>query len=144
VIRDEMGLSLEKAGKEVLGTAKRVLVTKDSTLIVTNGFTQKAVDERVSQIKNLIENTEENFQKKILNERVARLSGGIAIIQVGALTQVELKDKQLKVEDALNATKSAIEEGIVVGGGCALLRLATKVDRIKETLDNTEQKVYLI
>jgi chaperonin GroEL len=82
VIRDEMGLSLEKAGKEVLGTAKRVLVTKDSTLIVTNGFTQKAVDERVSQIKNLIENTEENFQKKILNERVARLSGGIAIIQV--------------------------------------------------------------
>jgi chaperonin GroEL len=105
VIRDEMGLSLEKAGKEVLGTAKRVLVTKDSTLIVTNGFTQKAVDERVSQIKNLIENTEENFQKKILNERVARLSGGIAIIQVGALTQVELKDKQLKVEDALNATK---------------------------------------
>ncbi|CAH8253538.1 unnamed protein product [Arabidopsis lyrata] len=101
----------------------------------------KAVEERVSQIKNLIQNTEENFQRKILNERVARLSGGIAIIQVGAQTQVELKDKQLKVEDALNATKSAIEEGIVVGGGCALLRLATKVDRIKDTLDNTEQKI---
>ncbi|KAL1198398.1 Chaperonin 60 subunit beta 4 [Cardamine amara subsp. amara] len=141
VIRDEMGLSLEKAGKEVLGTAKRVLVTKDSTLIVTNGTTQKAVDERVSQIKNLIQNTEESFQKKILNERIARLSGGIAIIQVGAQTQVELKDKQLKVEDALNATKSAIEEGIVVGGGCALLRLATKVDKIKDILDNTEQKI---
>ncbi|KAG2320846.1 hypothetical protein Bca52824_014059 [Brassica carinata] len=141
VIRDEMGLSLEKAGKEVLGTAKRVLVTKDSTLIVTNGDTQKAVEERVSQIKKLVQNTEENFQKKILNERIARLSGGIALIQVGAQTQVELKDKQLKVEDALNATKSAIEEGIVVGGGCALLRLAAKVDCIKDTLDNTEQKI---
>ncbi|KAH0918073.1 hypothetical protein HID58_025733 [Brassica napus] len=141
VIRDEMGLSLEKAGKEVLGTAKRVLVTKDSTLIVTNGDTQKAVEERVSQIKKLVQNTEENFQKKILNERIARLSGGIALIQVGAQTQVELKDKQLKVEDALNATKSAIEEGIVVGGGCALLRLAAKVDSIKDTLDNTEQKI---
>ncbi|XP_013597671.1 PREDICTED: chaperonin 60 subunit beta 4, chloroplastic isoform X2 [Brassica oleracea var. oleracea] len=141
VIRDEMGLSLEKAGKEVLGTAKRVLVTKDSTLIVTNGDTQKAVEERVSQIKKLVQNTEENFQKKILNERIARLSGGIASIQVGAQTQVELKDKQLKVEDALNATKSAIEEGIVVGGGCALLRLAAKVDSIKDTLDNTEQKI---
>ncbi|KAF8095756.1 hypothetical protein N665_0323s0022 [Sinapis alba] len=141
VIRDEMGLSLEKAGKEVLGTAKRVLVTKDSTLIVTNGDTQKAVEERVSQIKELVQNTEESFQKKILNERIARLSGGIALIQVGAQTQVELKDKQLKVEDALNATKSAIEEGIVVGGGCALLRLAAKVDSIKDTLDNTEQKI---
>ncbi|CAN7050138.1 unnamed protein product [Brassica rapa subsp. trilocularis] len=141
VIRDEMGLSLEKAGKEVLGTAKRVLVTKDSTLIVTNGDTQKAVEERVSQIKKLVQNTEENFQKKILNERIARLSGGIALIQVGAQTQVELKDKQLKVEDALNATKSAIEEGIVVGGGCALLRLAAKVDSIKATLDNREQKI---
>ncbi|XP_018434928.1 chaperonin 60 subunit beta 4, chloroplastic isoform X1 [Raphanus sativus] len=141
VIRDEMGLSLEKAGKEVLGTAKRVLVTKDSTLIVTNGDTQRAVEERVSQIKKLVQNTEENFQKKILNERIARLSGGIALIQVGAQTQVELKDKQLKVEDALNATKSAIEEGIVVGGGCALLRLTAKVDSIKDTLDNTEQKI---
>ncbi|CAN8291501.1 unnamed protein product [Cochlearia groenlandica] len=141
VIRDEMGLSLEKAGKEVLGTAKRILVTKDSTLIVTDGNTQKAVDERVSQLKKLVQNTEGNFQKKIINERIARLSGGIAIIQVGAQTQVELKDKQLKVEDALNATKSAIEEGIVVGGGCALLRLAAKVDRIKDILDNAEQKM---
>ncbi|KAF9674184.1 hypothetical protein SADUNF_Sadunf10G0101100 [Salix dunnii] len=127
VIRDDMGLKLEKAGKEVLGTATKVVITKDSTLIVTDGSTRGAVEKRVSQICGLVENTEEKFQKKILNERIARLSGGIAILQVGAQTQVELKDKLLRIEDALNATKAAIEEGVVVGGGCCLLRLSTKI-----------------
>ncbi|KAL3578585.1 hypothetical protein D5086_020089 [Populus alba] len=141
VIRDDMGLKLEKAGKEVLGTATKVVITKDSTLIVTDGSTREAVEKRVSQICSLVENTEEKFQKKILNERIARLSGGIAILQVGAQTQVELKDKLLRIEDALNATKAAIEEGVVVGGGCSLLRLSTKVDGIKELLDNEEQKI---
>ncbi|XP_057477663.1 chaperonin 60 subunit beta 4, chloroplastic-like [Actinidia eriantha] len=141
VIRDEMGLTLEKAGKEVLGTATKVVITKDSTLIITDGSTQEAVKKRVSQIQNLVENTEEKFDKKILNERIARLSGGIAILQVGAQTQVELKDKHLRIEDALNATKAAIEEGIVVGGGCSLLRLSLKVDHIKESLENEEQKI---
>ncbi|KAK3421782.1 hypothetical protein EUGRSUZ_G02400 [Eucalyptus grandis] len=141
VIRDDMGLTLEKATKEVLGTASKVVVTKNSTLIVTDGSTRKAVEERVSQIRGLVKNTDENFQKKILNERIARLSGGIAILQVGAQTQVELKDKQLRIEDALNATKAAIEEGVVIGGGCSLLRLSTKVDCIKEHLDNEEQKI---
>ncbi|KAL7196726.1 hypothetical protein ACSBR1_036687 [Camellia fascicularis] len=141
VIRDDMGLTLEKAGKEVLGTATKVVITKDSTLIVTDGSTQAAVKKRVSQIQKLVENTEEKFQKKILNERIARLSGGIAILQVGAQTQVELKDKHLRIEDALNATKAAIEEGVVVGGGCSLLRLSLKVDHIKGLLDNEEQKI---
>ncbi|XP_058183606.1 chaperonin 60 subunit beta 4, chloroplastic isoform X2 [Rhododendron vialii] len=141
VIRDEMGFTLERAGKEVLGTATKVVITKDSTLIVTDGSTQPAVKQRVSQLQNLVKNTEENFQKKILNERIARLSGGIAILQVGAQTQVELKDKQLRIEDALNATKAAIEEGIVVGGGCSLLRLSLKVEQVKEQLDNEEQKI---
>ncbi|KAL5553572.1 hypothetical protein UlMin_040973 [Ulmus minor] len=141
VIRDDMGLTLDKAGKEVLGTATKVVITKDSTLIVTDGSTRKAVEKRAAQIRKLVENTEENFQKKILNERIARLSGGIAILQVGAQTQVELKDKQLRMEDALNATKAAIEEGIVVGGGCSLLRLSTKVDGIKKFLDNEEQRI---
>ncbi|KAL5725648.1 hypothetical protein ACHQM5_008770 [Ranunculus cassubicifolius] len=127
VIRDEVGLTLEKAGKEVLGTAAKVMITKDSTMIVTDGSTQAAVSERVAQIRNLVENTEENFQKKILNERIARLGGGIAILQVGAQTEVELKDKQLRIEDALNATRAAIEEGVVVGGGCSLLRLSLKI-----------------
>ncbi|PON89270.1 Chaperonin Cpn [Trema orientale] len=141
VIRDEMGLTLDKAGKEVLGTATKVVITKDSTLIVTDGSTREAVDKRVTQIRRLVENTEEKFPKKILNERIARLSGAIAILQVGAQTQVELKDKQLRIEDALNATKAAIEEGVVVGGGCSLLRLSTKVDGIKEVLDNDEQRI---
>ncbi|XP_008243762.1 PREDICTED: chaperonin 60 subunit beta 4, chloroplastic isoform X1 [Prunus mume] len=141
VVRDEMGIILEDAGKEVLGTATKVVITKDSTLIVTDGSTREAVEKRVSQIRKLVENTEEEFQKKILNERIARLSGGVAILQVGAQTQVELKDKQLRIEDALNATKAAIEEGVVVGGGCSLLRLSKKVDGIKELLDNEEQKI---
>ncbi|KAI4357928.1 hypothetical protein L6164_001844 [Bauhinia variegata] len=141
VIRDEMGLTLERAGKDVLGSATKVVITKDSTLIVTDGNTQEAVEKRVAQIRTLLENTEEKFPKKILNERIARLSGGIAIIQAGAQTQVELKDKQLRIEDALNATRAAIEEGVVVGGGCSLLRLSKKMDGIKELLDNEEQKI---
>ncbi|KAK2376012.1 TCP-1/cpn60 chaperonin family protein [Trifolium repens] len=141
VIREDMGFTLEKASMDVLGSATKVVITRDSTLVVTDGSTREAVEKRVSQLKNLIENTEENFQKNIINERVARLSGGIAILQVGAQTQVELKDKQLRIEDALNATKAAIEEGVVVGGGCSLLRLSQKVDGIKNLLDNEEQKI---
>ncbi|KAK6242559.1 hypothetical protein SCA6_007948 [Theobroma cacao] len=141
VIRDDMGLTLDRAGKEVLGTATKVVITKDSTYVVSDGNTREAVQKRVSQIERLVENTEENFQKKILNDRIAQLSGQIAILQVGAQTQVELKDKQLRIEDALNATKAAIEEGVVVGGGCILLRLSAKVDGIKSLLDNQEQKI---
>ncbi|KAL7091133.1 hypothetical protein ACP275_12G086600 [Erythranthe tilingii] len=141
VIREEMGYTLENAHKDMLGSAAKVVITKDSTLIVTDGSNDEAVKARVSQIQGLVENTEEKFQKNILNERVARLSGRVAILQVGAQTVVELKDKQLKVEDALNATKAAIEEGVVVGGGCCLLRLSTKIASIRENLDNEEQKI---
>jgi len=141
VIRDEIGLSLDKVGREVLGTAAKVELTKDSTTIVGDGSTQDAVAKRVSQIRNLIEVAEQDYEKEKLNERIAKLSGGVAIIQIGAQTETELKEKKLRVEDALNATKAAVEEGIVVGGGCALLRLSSKVDAIKDTLENYEQKV---
>ncbi|KAL0918223.1 hypothetical protein M5K25_010219 [Dendrobium thyrsiflorum] len=141
VIRDEVGLTLDKAEKEVLGTAAKVVLTKDSSTIVGDGSTQEAVNKRVSQIRNLIEVAEQDYEKEKLNERIAKLSGGVAVIQVGAQTETELKEKKLRVEDALNATKAAVEEGIVVGGGCTLLRLASKVDAIKETLENEEQKV---
>ncbi|KAJ6795738.1 ruBisCO large subunit-binding protein subunit beta, chloroplastic [Iris pallida] len=141
VIRDEVGLSLDKADKEVLGTAAKVVLTKDSTTIVGDGSTQEEVNKRVAQIRNLLENAEQEYEKEKLNERIAKLSGGVAVIQVGAQTETELKEKKLRVEDALNATKAAVEEGIVVGGGCTLLRLAAKVDAIKDTLDDTEQKV---
>ncbi|CAM6047941.1 unnamed protein product [Sphagnum compactum] len=141
VVRDEIGLSLDKVGREVLGTAAKVELTKDSTTIVGDGSTQDAVTKRVSQIRNLIEVAEQDYEKEKLNERIAKLSGGVAIIQIGAQTETELKEKKLRVEDALNATKAAVEEGIVVGGGCALLRLSSKVDAIKDTLENYEQKV---
>ncbi|KAL0538813.1 hypothetical protein IC582_022972 [Cucumis melo] len=141
VVREDNGLTLEKTGKEVLGSACKVVISKDSTLIVTDGNTREAVQKRVIQIQKLMENTEEKFPKKILNERIARLSGRIAIIQVGAQTEVELKDRQLRIEDALNASKAATEEGVVVGGGCCLLRLSTKVDAIKNVLENDEQMI---
>ncbi|XP_042000343.1 ruBisCO large subunit-binding protein subunit beta, chloroplastic-like isoform X1 [Salvia splendens] len=141
VIREEVGLTLNKADKEVLGHAAKVVLTKDSTTIVGDGSTQDAVNKRVSQIKNLIEAADQDYEKEKLNERIAKLSGGVAVIQVGAQTETELKEKKLRVEDALNATKAAVEEGIVVGGGCTLLRLASKVDAIKETLENEEEKI---
>ncbi|XP_024978921.1 ruBisCO large subunit-binding protein subunit beta, chloroplastic [Cynara cardunculus var. scolymus] len=141
VIRDEVGLTLENAGSEVLGLAAKVVLTKDTTTIVGDGSTQELVNRRVAQIRNLVEAAEQDYEKEKLNERIAKLSGGVAVIQVGAQTETELKEKKLRVEDALNATKAAVEEGIVVGGGCTLLRLAAKVDAIKSTLDNDEQKV---
>lgn len=141
VIRDEIGLALDKVGREVLGTCAKIELSKDSTTIVGDGSTQEAVNARVAQIRNQIELAEQDYEREKLNERIAKLSGGVAIIQVGAQTETELKEKKLRVEDALNATKAAVEEGIVVGGGCALLRLSTKVDAIRETLENAEQKV---
>ncbi|KAL8140179.1 hypothetical protein V2J09_006200 [Rumex salicifolius] len=140
VIRDEVGLTLDKADKDVLGHAAKVVLTKDSTTIVGDGSTQEAVSKRVGQIKNLIEAAEQEYEKEKLNERIAKLSGGVAVIQVGAQTETELKEKKLRVEDALNATKAAVEEGIVVGGGCTLLRLSSKVDAIKDGLANDEEK----
>ncbi|KAJ0463753.1 putative chaperonin Cpn60/TCP-1 family, groEL-like apical domain superfamily [Helianthus annuus] len=141
VIRDEVGITLDKADSSVLGHAAKVVLSKDSTTIVGDGSTQEAVEKRVAQIRNLIEIAEQEYEKEKLNERIAKLSGGVAVIQVGAQTETELKEKKLRVEDALNATKAAVDEGIVVGGGCTLLRLASKVDAIKETLDNDEEKV---
>ncbi|KAI3834818.1 hypothetical protein MKW92_022866 [Papaver armeniacum] len=115
VVRDDVGLVLKDVGKEVLGNAIKVVVTKDSTMIVSDGSNQSAVNERVAQLRNLV--------------------------KVGAQTVVELKDKQLRIEDALNATKAAIEEGVVVGGGCCMLRLSQKIDDIKKKLENDEQKI---
>ncbi|KAG6401271.1 hypothetical protein SASPL_138122 [Salvia splendens] len=139
VIREEVGLTLDKADKEVLGHAAKVLLSKDSTTIVGDGSTQDAINKR--QCITVEKAADQDYEKEKLNERIAKLSGGVAVVQVGAQTETELKEKKLRVEDALNATKAAVEEGIVVGGGCTLLRLASKVDAIKETLDNVEEKV---
>ena len=141
VVKDEVGLNLEEVGVEVLGTAKKLELGKENCVVVGDGSTEDAVKARVSQIKNILENTDQQYEQEKLNERVARLSGGVAVIQVGAQTETELKEKKLRVEDALNATKAAVEEGIVIGGGCTMLKLAAKVDAIKETLPNDEQKM---
>ncbi|GAB4842282.1 hypothetical protein Ancab_012252 [Ancistrocladus abbreviatus] len=141
VIRDAVGLSLDKAGKEVLGHAAKVVLNKETATIVGDGSTQEVVTKRIAQIRNLLEAAEQEYEKEKLNERIAKLSSGVAVIQVGARTETELKEKKLRVEDALNATKAAVEEGIVVGGGCTLLRLAAKVDAIKDKLENDEQKL---
>ncbi|XP_048635846.1 chaperonin 60 subunit beta 2, chloroplastic-like isoform X1 [Brassica napus] len=136
VIREEDGLTLDKAGKEVLGNAYKVVITKEMTTIVGDGTTHEAVSKRVAEIKSLIEQAERGSEKETLNERLAKLSGGVAVIQVGGQTETERIEKKLRFEEALNGTK-----GSVVGGGCTLLGLAAKVDAIKDTLENEEEKV---
>ncbi|PSC70609.1 chaperonin 60B2 [Micractinium conductrix] len=141
LVKDELGISLDKADDSILGLAAKVSVSKEHITIVGDGSTQADVEARVKQIKNLVADTEAEYEKEKLNERIARLSGGVAVIQVGAQTETELKEKKLRVEDALNATKAAVEEGIVTGGGCTLLRLSHMVDAFKATLTDEEQKV---
>lgn len=142
VVKDEVGLQLDKVGKEVLGMAAKVSVTKEGCTIVGSGDTKVEVEARVKQIKRLAEDAEAEYEIEKLNERMARLSGGVAVIQVGAQTETELKEKKLRVEDALNATKAAVDEGIVIGGGCTLLKLANAITpEFKATLDNDEQRV---
>lgn len=122
--------------------AAKVEITKESTTIVGDGSTSTDVQARVKQIQRLLENAEADYEKEKLSERIARLSGGVAIIQVGAQTETELKEKKLRVEDALNATKAAVDEGIVIGGGCTLLKLAATIDdAFKATLANDEQRI---
>ncbi|KAL4423737.1 hypothetical protein ABPG75_001038 [Micractinium tetrahymenae] len=141
LVKDELGISLDKADDSILGTAAKVSVSKEHITIVGDGSTQADVEARVKQIKNLVAETEAEYEKEKLNERIARLSGGVAVIQVGAQTETELKEKKLRVEDALNATKAAVEEGIVTGGGCTLLRLSNMVDAFKADLTDDEQKI---
>ena len=141
VVKDEVGITTDKAGPEVLGIAAKVELAKEHCTIVGTGNTQAEVDARVKQIQVLRDDAEADYEIEKLSERIARLAGGVAIVQVGAQTETELKEKKLRVEDALNATKAAVEEGIVIGGGCTLLKLAAKVPKIIDSLDNDEQKV---
>jgi chaperonin GroEL len=120
-ITEDLGLKLENIGLESLGTAKRLVVTKDDTTIVDGGGDAAAIQGRISQIKKQIEETESDYDKEKLQERLAKLSGGVAVIQVGAATETELKEKKARIEDAMHATRAAVEEGIVPGGGVALL-----------------------
>lgn len=137
---EELGTKLENLTLDMMGTAKRVTVTKDETTIVVGDATKTAVQERISLIKKQIEQSDSEYDKEKLQERIAKLSGGVAVIEVGAATEVELKERKLRIEDALNATRAANEEGIVPGGGVALLRvqqyLEEKLNSEEFTLDD--------
>lgn len=137
VIAEEVGLSLEKAELTMLGQAKRVEVAKENTTIIDGIGDANAIKVRVEQIRKQIEESTSDYDREKLQERVAKLAGGVAVIKVGAATEVEMKEKKARVEDALHATRAAVEEGIVAGGGIALLRAKSKLDNIKG--DNADQ-----
>ena len=128
VVAPEVGLKLDQVGLDVLGTARRIVVTKDNTTIVDGGGEAAEVDGRVNQIKAEIENTDSDWDREKLQERLAKLAGGVCVIKVGAATEVELKEKKHRIEDAVSATRAAIEEGIVPGGGSALIHAAAVLD----------------
>jgi chaperonin GroEL len=131
VISEEIGLELEKATLEDLGTAKRVVITKDNTTIIDGAGSQEAIDARVKQIRQQVEDATSDYDKEKLQERLAKLAGGVAVIKVGASTEIEMKEKKARVEDALHATRAAVEEGVVPGGGVALVRVAAKLGELR-------------
>ncbi|EWH59714.1 chaperonin GroEL [Staphylococcus aureus] len=131
VITDDLGLDLKDASIDMLGTASKVEVTKDNTTVVDGGGDENSIDARVSQLKSQIEETESDFDREKLQERLAKLAGGVAVIKVGAASETELKERKLRIEDALNSTRAAVEEGIVAGGGTALVNVYQKVSEIE-------------
>jgi chaperonin GroEL len=130
VISDELGLTLEKATLESLGEAKKVVIEKENTTIIDGAGKQTDIKARVASIRQQIEETTSDYDKEKLQERVAKLSGGVAVLKVGAATEVEMKEKKARVEDALHATRAAVEEGVVPGGGVALIRAVKAVARL--------------
>jgi chaperonin GroEL len=138
VISEEIGLKLENATIDLLGRARRVIVTKDDTTIVDGGGAEEDVKGRIAQIKREIEDTDSDWDREKLQERLAKLAGGVAVVRVGAATEVELKEKKHRIEDALSATRAAIEEGIVAGGGVALVRSRVAVEKLAKSLDGDE------
>ncbi|HDI1104211.1 TPA: chaperonin GroEL [Staphylococcus aureus] len=131
VITDDLGLDLKDASIDMLGTASKVEVTKDNTTVVDGDGDENSIDARVSQLKSQIEETESDFDREKLQERLAKLAGGVAVIKVGAVSETELKERKLRIEDALNSTRAAVEEGIVAGGGTALVNVYQKVSEIE-------------
>ncbi len=141
VISEELGLKLENTEVGQLGTAKSVKVDKDNTTIINGAGKQKDIQDRIAQIKAQIEDTSSDYDREKLQERLAKLAGGVAVINVGAATEVELKEKKHRVEDALSATRAAIEEGIVPGGGLALIQAATALEKVDMTGMTDDEKV---
>jgi chaperonin GroEL len=138
VITEEVGLKLENTTLDLLGRAKKVIVTKDETTLVEGAGSEDEIKGRIQQIKNEIDNTDSDYDREKLQERLAKLSGGVAVLKVGAATEVELKEKKHRIEDAVSTTKAAIEEGVVAGGGVTLLRAQSKVNELVNSLSGDE------
>ncbi|MCB0935195.1 MAG: molecular chaperone GroEL, partial [Mycobacterium sp.] len=138
VINPDVGLLLREVGLEVLGSARRVVVSKDATVIVDGGGTHEAIADRVKQLKSEIEASESDWDREKLEERLAKLAGGVAVIKVGAATETALKERKHRVEDAVSAAKAAVEEGIVAGGGSALVQTRAALAKLRESLSGDE------
>jgi chaperonin GroEL len=141
VISDDFGLKLSETTLEQLGGARKIIATKETTTIVDGKGEKSEIEARVAAIRNEIEHTDSDFDKEKLQERLAKLAGGVAILKVGAATETEMKEKKLRIEDAIQATKAAVEEGIVPGGGIALIRASKALDAV--TSDIAEEKVAI-
>ena len=139
VISDELGMDLKEATMDLLGRAKSVKVQKENTVIVDGCGDKKAIEDRVAQIKKQIEETTSEFDREKLQERLAKLAGGVAVIRVGAATETDMKEAKLRMEDALNATRAAVEEGIIAGGGSAYIHASKEVAKLAETLEGDEK-----
>ena len=139
VISEELGLKLENVTLKDLGRAKKVVVDKDNTTLVDGAGAKKAIEGRIAEIRAQIEKTTSDYDKEKLQERLAKLAGGVAVIKVGAATEAEMKEKKARVEDALHATRAAVEEGVVPGGGVALLRAQRALDGLEEALPEEQR-----
>ena len=137
VISDDLGMKLENVGIDMLGRAKKVTITKDNTTIVDGAGDKAEIEARVAQIRAQIEETTSDYDREKLQERVAKLAGGVAVIRVGGMTEIEVKERKDRVDDALNATRAAVQEGIVVGGGVALIQAGKVLEGM--TGDNADQ-----
>ena len=144
VISEEQGYKLENATLSYLGTAERVVIDKDNTTIVEGAGTKENIKKRIGEIKNQIDKTTSDYDKEKLQERLAKLSGGVAVLKIGAATEIEMKEKKARVEDALHATRAAVEEGIVPGGGVALLRVASSLEKLKSDNEDIKLGVNII
>ena len=144
VISEELGMDLKETTIDMLGKADSVKVTKESTVIVNGKGDSNAIKERITQVRSQIEETTSDFDKEKLQERLAKLAGGVAVIKVGAATETELKERKLRIEDALAATKAAVEEGIVPGGGTAYVNVINKVNELKSDVADTQVGINII
>ena len=141
MIAEDLGIKLENVTPQMLGKAKRVRIEKENTTIINGAGAKKDIDGRIAQIKAQIEETTSDYDKEKLQERLAKLAGGVAVIRVGGATEVEVKERKDRVDDALHATRAAVEEGIVAGGGVALLRAKKTVEKLKSENEDVQAKL---